>query len=140
MLISKLKGVLRFLYLIMMLTSPYPVLYHISRVVRQTTIHPPNLVHIFGSVPVASRIRIGMCGLCFFMVGYARFRNDLSGRPSGQNGAGGGSSEAWWEAYLAASLACEEWQRWNRTSLRPEVKAYLAAIVAARRPCRMTAV
>lgn len=40
----------------------------------------PNLVHIFGSMPVASRMRMGMCGLCFFIVGYARLRNDLCGR------------------------------------------------------------
>lgn len=28
--------------------------------------------------------------------------------------------------YLVASLAGEEWQRWKRTSLSPDVKAYLA--------------
>jgi hypothetical protein len=38
---------------------------------------------------------------------------------------------AWWKTNLAASLACDEWQRWNRTSFKPEVKAYLAAMVVA---------
>lgn len=28
-------------------------------------------------MPIASRIMIGVCGLFFFMVGYARVRNDL---------------------------------------------------------------
>lgn len=39
----------------------------------------PYLAHTFGSVPVASRIKIGMFGLFFFIVGYARLRNVLNG-------------------------------------------------------------
>lgn len=38
----------------------------------------PYRAHTFGSMPVASRIKIGTLGLFFFIVGYARFRNDLS--------------------------------------------------------------
>jgi hypothetical protein len=86
-------------------------------------------------MPVASLIRMGMFGLFFFIVGYARFRNDLSiakeglafdpgalrkfkSMPYGESGT-----------YLVASLAGDEWHRWKRTSLRLEVKAYLLDIV-----------
>ena len=37
----------------------------------------PYLAHTFGATPVASRISIGVSGLCFFIVGYARFMNVL---------------------------------------------------------------
>jgi hypothetical protein len=33
----------------------------------------------FGATPVASLINIGVSGLCFFIVGYVRLRNDLRG-------------------------------------------------------------
>jgi len=64
----------------------------------------PNsyLANTFGSVPSASRSRIGVCGLFFFMVGYARVRNDLM-----------------------AELWSDVWQKRKRTSLSPCVKAYL---------------
>ncbi len=39
----------------------------------------PYLANIFGSVPNASRIIIGVCGLFFFIVGYARNKKDLLG-------------------------------------------------------------
>lgn len=37
----------------------------------------PYLAYTRGIVPIASRIIIGVLGLCFFIVGYARCRNDL---------------------------------------------------------------
>jgi len=37
----------------------------------------PYRAYTFGSTPNASRIMIGVCGLCFFIVGYVRVRNDL---------------------------------------------------------------
>jgi len=43
--------------------------------VQKTAI--PYLAYILGWVPCASRIKIGVFGLFFFMVGYARVRNDL---------------------------------------------------------------
>ena len=115
----------------MILTSPCRILCHISPVITGSQSNPPNLVHIFGSVPVASRIKIGVCGLCFFMVGYARLRNDLLSKDHVGGYLRGGKDGGWWMVrwlYLVTSLACDEWQRWNRTSLRPEVKTYLVDI------------
>jgi len=40
----------------------------------------PYLAYTFGKVPWASRSRIGVTGLFFFMMGYARVRNVLSVR------------------------------------------------------------
>jgi hypothetical protein len=37
----------------------------------------PNLAYTLGRVPDASRIRMGVSGLLFFMVGYARVMKDL---------------------------------------------------------------
>ena len=37
----------------------------------------PYLAKTFGSTPSASLIMMGVCGLFFFIVGYARLRNDL---------------------------------------------------------------
>ena len=38
------------------------------------------LAYTLGSTPLASRIMMGMYGLFFFIVGYARVRNDLNAR------------------------------------------------------------
>lgn len=38
----------------------------------------PYLAKTLGSTPNASRIIIGVCGLFFFIVGYALFKNDLA--------------------------------------------------------------
>ena len=37
----------------------------------------PYLANTFGSTPDASLIMIGICGLFFFIVGYARFKKEL---------------------------------------------------------------
>lgn len=37
----------------------------------------PYLAKTFGSTPNASRIMIGVCGLFFFIVGYALVKKDL---------------------------------------------------------------
>ncbi len=39
--------------------------------------YAPYLANTLGSTPRASRSMIGTCGLFFFIVGYARVRNDL---------------------------------------------------------------
>lgn len=44
---------------------------------RRHSVNWPYLAYILGCVPCASRIRIGMFGLFFFIVGYARLMNDL---------------------------------------------------------------
>lgn len=38
---------------------------------------PPYLANTLGSTPNASLIMMGVCGLCFFIVGYVRVRNEL---------------------------------------------------------------
>lgn len=85
----------------------------------------PYLAHTFGATPVASRIRIGVSGLCFFMVGYARLMNVLN-HPDQLVCPQVFSNTA---SYLAASLACDDEQRWKRTSRRVLPKAYRAAIL-----------
>lgn len=39
--------------------------------------NPPYLAYTLGDVPAASLSRIGICGLFFFIVGYARVKKDL---------------------------------------------------------------
>jgi hypothetical protein len=39
----------------------------------------PYLAQTLGWTSCASRMRIGVCGLCFFIVGYVRVRKDLGG-------------------------------------------------------------
>lgn len=41
--------------------------------------YTPYLANTFGSVPIASLIRIGVCGLCFFITGYDFWRKVLRG-------------------------------------------------------------
>jgi hypothetical protein len=70
-------------YLIALPASPFRTLSW-ARNIRQKSTRPhfmlgciPYLANTRGSTSDASRIRIGVDGLCFFIVGYARFRNVL---------------------------------------------------------------
>lgn len=58
---------------------PYSALHRQGQMIPSRGIsHIPYLAKTFGSMPNASLIMIGVCGLFFFMVGYARDRNDLA--------------------------------------------------------------
>lgn len=107
----------------------------------------PYRAYIFGNVPCASRMRIGVCGLFFFIVGYALVRNDLqtlirltSPQPRSSPALQEEERDAlrcwrWggkgWRRCTnrTAALCSEVWQNRNRTSLRDLVKAYRADIV-----------
>ena len=58
----------------------------------------PYLAQTLGSTPEASRIKMGVLGLWCFIVGYARFRNDLCPVVSCVYGY------LEWQTYLQASL------------------------------------
>lgn len=82
---------------------------------------------------------MGVCGLFFFIVGYALVRKDLQldskhslssfrlilGRRHLE-----ASRTGRWCTHRTAALCSEVWQKRKRTSLRDLVKAYLADIVA----------
>ena len=71
---------------------------------------------------------MGVAGLFFFMVGYARVRKDLVRPARSAPTATSGSDEGAEEAHRVAALCSAVWQNRKRTSLSDLVKAYLLAI------------
>ena len=51
---------------------------NIRRVAGDSYVHAPNLANTLAGVPVASLIRTGKSGLCFFMTGYVDRINCLA--------------------------------------------------------------
>ena len=80
---------------------------------------------------------MGVCGLFFFMVGYARVRNVLDQRSGSVDGATQAKKiqkakrgVLRTERYLVAELCSDCWQKKKRSSLMDVVKAYFDAMVA----------
>ena len=105
--------------------------------------HVPYLAYTLGCVPRASRRRIGVYGLCFFIVGYARLINvlhafvqsfiySISNRITRiiEKANTGIEFISHKQTNLVALLWSEVWQNRKRSSFRPLVKAYLERAIA----------